>query len=219
VVLINPEMVVAQRRDGVAEEGCLSVPQIYDKVERHAASRCVRWTATAALRDGSRGPGAVCVQHEMDHLLGKVFVEYLSPLKRDRIRTKMLKKARDERAARDAAAAPAMRLRVAFAGTPEFARRRWQAMHEAGTPVPLVLTQPDRPAGRGLKLQASPVKQLALARGLPVAQPRSLRLDGKLPDDARGPRRAGRRRARRDGGGRLRPDPAAWVLACRATAA
>jgi len=75
-------------------------------------------------------------------------------------------------------------LRLAFAGTPEFARVALQALCDAGHQVPLVLTQPDRPAGRGLKLQASAVKQLALERGLPVAQPRSLRLDGRYPDDA-----------------------------------
>lgn len=75
-------------------------------------------------------------------------------------------------------------LRVGFAGTPEFARRALEAIVAAGHTVPLVLTQPDRPAGRGMKLQASPVKQLALAEGLPLVQPRSLRLDGKFPDDA-----------------------------------
>ena len=64
------------------------------------------------------------------------------------------------------------------------------AVHAAGHAVPLVLTQPDRPAGRGLKLQASPVKQYALAHGLPLAQPRSLRLDGKYPDDAAAARAA-----------------------------
>jgi methionyl-tRNA formyltransferase len=75
-------------------------------------------------------------------------------------------------------------MRVAFAGTPEFARAALAALVQAGHTVPLVLTQPDRPAGRGLKLQASPVKQCALAHGLPVAQPRSLRLDGKFAQDA-----------------------------------
>ncbi len=75
-------------------------------------------------------------------------------------------------------------MRVGFAGTPEFARVALHAIAAAGFQVPLVLTQPDRPAGRGMKLQASPVKQLALAHGFPVVQPRSLRLDGKYPDDA-----------------------------------
>ena len=75
-------------------------------------------------------------------------------------------------------------MRVIFAGTPEFAAVALARLHAAGHTVPLVLTQPDRPAGRGMKLQASAVKQLALQHGMPVAQPRSLRLDGKYPDEA-----------------------------------
>ena len=75
-------------------------------------------------------------------------------------------------------------MRVIFAGTPEFARVALEKLHAAGVDIALVLTQPDRPAGRGLKLQASPVKQWAQERNIPVAQPRSLRLDGKYPDDA-----------------------------------
>jgi methionyl-tRNA formyltransferase len=75
-------------------------------------------------------------------------------------------------------------LRVAFAGTPEFAKVALQALLQPGFTVPVVLTQPDRPAGRGLKLQPSAVKSLAQAHQLPVVQPRSLRLDGKYPDDA-----------------------------------
>ena len=75
-------------------------------------------------------------------------------------------------------------LRVIFAGTPEFAAAAMAQILAAGHTVPLVLTQPDRPAGRGMKLQASAVKQLALQHNIPVAQPLSLRLDGKYPDDA-----------------------------------
>jgi methionyl-tRNA formyltransferase len=75
-------------------------------------------------------------------------------------------------------------MRIAFAGTPEFARVALQALHAAGFAVPLALTQPDRPAGRGMKLHASPVKQFAQAHGIAVVQPRSLRLDGKYPQDA-----------------------------------
>ncbi|MES2940490.1 MAG: methionyl-tRNA formyltransferase [Pseudomonadota bacterium] len=81
-------------------------------------------------------------------------------------------------------------MRVIFAGTPDFARIALQRLHAAGFHIPLVLTQPDRPAGRGMKLQPSPVKQFAQAQGLPVAQPRSLRLDGKYPDDAQAARAA-----------------------------
>lgn len=75
-------------------------------------------------------------------------------------------------------------MRIVFAGTPEFARVALEAILEAGHEVPLVLTQPDRPSGRGMKLRPSPVKETALARGLPVSQPRSLRLDGRYPEEA-----------------------------------
>ncbi|MFZ4551966.1 MAG: methionyl-tRNA formyltransferase [Aquabacterium sp.] len=75
-------------------------------------------------------------------------------------------------------------MKAAFAGTPEFAAVALDAMLRAGFEVPLVLTQPDRPAGRGMKLQASAVKQLAVQHGIPVCQPHSLRLDGKYPDEA-----------------------------------
>jgi methionyl-tRNA formyltransferase len=75
-------------------------------------------------------------------------------------------------------------MRVGFAGTPEFSKLALQAILNAGFEVPLVLTQPDRPSGRGLKLTPSAVKQLALVHNLPVLQPRSLRLNGKYPEDA-----------------------------------
>ncbi len=75
-------------------------------------------------------------------------------------------------------------MRVVFAGTPEFAEVALAQLHAAGFNVPLVLTQPDRPAGRGLRLHPSPVKAFALQHGIAVAQPHSLRLDGKYPDDA-----------------------------------
>ncbi|MEM5364956.1 methionyl-tRNA formyltransferase [Paraburkholderia azotifigens] len=75
-------------------------------------------------------------------------------------------------------------LRVIFAGTPEFAAAALAAIHAAGFPVPLVLTQPDRPAGRGMKLQASPVKRYAQEHGIEVAQPPSLRRNGKFPAEA-----------------------------------
>jgi peptide deformylase len=97
IVLINPELVKKSDELAIAEEGCLSVPTVYDKVQRHA-----RITVRALNREGNLfereadGLLAVCIQHEMDHLIGKVFVEYLSPLKRERIRTKMLKKTREE---------------------------------------------------------------------------------------------------------------------------
>ena len=75
-------------------------------------------------------------------------------------------------------------MKIIFAGTPEFAAVALAALHAAGFEIPLVLTQPDRPAGRGMQLQASAVKQFAVAHGMPVAQPVSLRLDGKYPEVA-----------------------------------
>ena len=81
-------------------------------------------------------------------------------------------------------------MRVVFAGTPEFAQVALARLHAARFEIPLVLTQPDRPAGRGMKLQPSPVKAFAESHGIAVAQPRSLRLDGKYPDDAAAARMA-----------------------------
>ena len=81
-------------------------------------------------------------------------------------------------------------MRVVFAGTPEFARTALASLHAAAFTIPLVLTQPDRPAGRGMKLQASPVKQFAVERGIEVTQPRGLRVDGKHGEDARAARAA-----------------------------
>ena len=75
-------------------------------------------------------------------------------------------------------------LKVGFAGTPAFAKQALQAILAAGYQVPVVLTQPDRPAGRGMKLTPSPVKQAALEAGIPVLQPQGLRLDGKYASDA-----------------------------------
>ena len=76
-------------------------------------------------------------------------------------------------------------MKIIFAGTPEFAAVALKSLHAAGFEIPLVLTQPDRPAGRGMQLQASAVKQFAQAHNIPVAQPVSLRLDGKYPEVAR----------------------------------
>lgn len=96
-VFINPE-IVAQSGRAEGEEGCLSVPGVFDKVER-----AERVTVRALGRDGkpyeleADGLLAVCIQHEMDHLQGRVFVDYLSNLKRNRIRNKLLKQAREHR--------------------------------------------------------------------------------------------------------------------------
>ena len=96
VVLINPEITWQSDDFVVGEEGCLSVPETFDRVQRHA-----RVKVTALDRDGQSreieagGLLAVCIQHEMDHLMGKVFVEYLSQLKRTRIKARLVKQARE----------------------------------------------------------------------------------------------------------------------------
>ncbi len=96
LVLINPEITWASPDRQVSDEGCLSVPGIYDGVERAAAIKVTALDGQGQLRRlEAEGILAVCIQHEMDHLLGKVFVEYLSPLKRNRIKTKMLKARRE----------------------------------------------------------------------------------------------------------------------------
>ena len=95
MVLINPELVWASAERHVGDEGCLSVPGIYDGVERAAAVKVSALDAQGEARTiEADGLLAVCIQHEMDHLMGKVFVEYLSPLKRNRIKTKLLKEER-----------------------------------------------------------------------------------------------------------------------------
>jgi peptide deformylase len=96
LVLINPEIIWTSAERHVSDEGCLSVPGIYDGVERAAAVKVRALDAQGELRTiDADGTLAVCIQHEMDHLVGKVFVEYLSPLKRNRIKTKMLKARRE----------------------------------------------------------------------------------------------------------------------------
>ena len=97
LVLINPELVWSSPDKHLNEEGCLSVPGIYDGVERFDEVKVSALDAQGVTRIiEADGLLAVCVQHEMDHLAGKVFVDYLSPLKRNRIKTKMLKALREE---------------------------------------------------------------------------------------------------------------------------
>jgi len=99
LVLINPEIVWASAEKHLGDEGCLSVPGIYDGVERSATVRVRALDAQGQERTIEADELlAVCIQHELDHLLGKVFVEYLSPLKRNRIKSKMLKRQREARA-------------------------------------------------------------------------------------------------------------------------
>lgn len=96
LVLINPEIEWASPETRKGEEGCLSVPGIYDGVERSVAVRVRALDSEGVARTiEAEGMLAVCIQHEMDHLLGKVFVEYLSPLKRNRIKSKLVKAQRE----------------------------------------------------------------------------------------------------------------------------
>ena len=97
IVLINPELLEKSDEMMVGDEGCLSVPDVYDKVPRHARVRVRALDRSGTSREfEAEGLLSRAVQHEMDHLLGKVFVEYLSPLKRSRIKTRMQKRIRDE---------------------------------------------------------------------------------------------------------------------------
>lgn len=97
LVLINPEITWASEETRVGDEGCLSVPGIYDGVERSTSVKVQALNLDGKLQaHEAEGMLAVCIQHEMDHLMGKVFVEYLSPLKRNRIKTKMIKQKKDE---------------------------------------------------------------------------------------------------------------------------
>ena len=96
-VLVNPEITWFSEERVKGEEGCLSVPGIYDGVERAVAVKVKAADEHGKVRElSAEGLMAVCVQHELDHLMGKVFVEYLSPLKRNRIKTKMLKAQKED---------------------------------------------------------------------------------------------------------------------------
>ena len=97
MVLINPEILWASSETRIGDEGCLSVPGVYDGVERSLAVKVAALDLDGKSRVvDAEGMLAVCIQHEMDHLMGKVFVEYLSPLKRNRIKTKLIKQKKDE---------------------------------------------------------------------------------------------------------------------------
>jgi peptide deformylase len=97
LVLINPEVVWTSAETHLNEEGCLSVPGVYDGVTRFDAIKVNALDGDGKTRlIEADGLLAVCIQHEMDHLTGKVFVEYLSPMKRDRIKKKMLKALRED---------------------------------------------------------------------------------------------------------------------------
>jgi peptide deformylase len=95
MTLINPEILWASDEKQLGDEGCLSVPGIYDGVERSVAVKVRALDEKGQSREiDAEGMLAICIQHEMDHLMGKVFVEYLSPLKRNRIKAKLQKEER-----------------------------------------------------------------------------------------------------------------------------
>jgi peptide deformylase len=97
LVIVNPEIVWHSEASKLNEEGCLSVPAVYDRVDRGESVHVRVWDEHGAQRTiEAQDVMAICIQHEMDHLLGKVFVEYLSPLKRDRIKKKMRKARRED---------------------------------------------------------------------------------------------------------------------------
>lgn len=186
-VFINPEFEPLTEDMDQYQEGCLSVPGFYENVDRPQKVRI-----KALDRDGNpfeevaEGLLAVCIQHECDHLNGKLFVDYLSTLKRDRIRKKLEKQHRQQARPHPPKACPgkpfsfseprmSQALRIVFAGTPEFAAEHLKALLDTPHRIVAVYTQPDRPAGRGQKLMPSAVKSLALEHGLPVMQPQSLR--------------------------------------------
>lgn len=175
LVLINPELLEKDGETGI-EEGCLSIPE-----QRALVPRAEKVKIRALDRDGKSfeleadGLLAICIQHEMDHLVGKLFIDYLSPLKQQRIRQKVEKLRPPERPSLRTRINVSDSLRIIFAGTPDFAARHLDALLSSGHNVVGVFTQPDRPAGRGKKLMPSPVKVLAEEKGIPVFQPVSLR--------------------------------------------
>ena len=153
LALINPEII---RREGseTGIEGCLSIPGVFGEVER-----ALKVTVEALDPDGKRkwveGEGllARALQHEIDHLAGVLFVD------------------RAKRVFREEAVSEKMRLTVVFMGTPSFAVPTLDRILAAGHEVAGVVTNPDRPSGRGMKDKASPVKEFAISRKLKVLQP------------------------------------------------
>ncbi len=138
-------------------------------------------TSGKAIEFDAEGLLAVCIQHELDHLVGKLFVDYLSELKRQRLKKRATKARRRDGgrgcAGRSFARPSARHLngRIIFAGSPAFATPTLQRLADLGHRPVAVLTQPDRPAGRGRTVAAGPVKQLAIGLGIPVLQPATLK--------------------------------------------
>lgn len=132
-----------------------------DPEQRALVPRAEKVKIRALDRDGkpfeleADGLLAICIQHEMDHLVGKLFMDYLSPLKQQRIRQKVEKLDRPESPGLRIRINVSESLRIIFAGTPDFAARHLDALLSSGHNIVGVFTQPDRPAGRG-KTDAQP---------------------------------------------------------------
>ena len=190
MVLINPEIVWASEEKRTYEEGCLSIPEYYEEVERpdRVRFRYMNLQGETVEQDAD-GLLATCVQHEIDHLNGVLFIDYLSKLKRDRVMTKFKKAAKRE--------AGRMSLRVVFMGTPDFAVPTLSEIVGQGHDVVAVYTRAPAAAGRGMELKPSPVHQMADRFGLPV-------LHAEDPAHGRGCRDLPQPRCRCGRGGGLR---------------
>ena len=166
-VVLNP-CIAAGEGEIIHEEGCLSVADFCADVRRHA-----KVLVKGLDREGNpveiTGEGllAVVLQHEIDHLNGILFIDHISRLKRS-----LFLKTSEKTGGGQVKSGP---WRLIFMGTPQFALPSLEAILAAGEEVAAVVTQPDRPRGRGQVVTASPVKELALAWNLPVLQPRRLK--------------------------------------------
>ena len=164
IILINPEISKSEGKE-TTQEGCLSVPDYFDIVERakniEFSYRTLENQIITKIVDGLL---AICIQHEIDHLNGKLFIDYLSPLKRNRLKKKIRKQRIEERHSESSKRllekdkslnkniVSHAKLKLAFAGTPELARIVLKSLIDTNQyNIGIVFTKPDRPAGRGHK--------------------------------------------------------------------
>ena len=175
IVLINPEITLQEGKQ-LEEEGCLSLPEIREKVRRSARvvvkaqdeyGKWKEYEGTELL--------ARAFQHEIDHLDGVLFIFRISALKRDLALRRIKKMQRARRVVESGS-----KMRLVFCGTPAFAVPTLHALLSAGHSIELVLCQPDRPSGRGLALTAPPVKRAALDARIEVLQPEKIRNNTEL---------------------------------------
>ena len=171
IKMANPELVWVSDEDVTYNEGCLSLPEHYADVARPKAIRVRYLDHQNEIRElEAEGLLATCIQHEMDHLDGVLFVDHITALKRNIILRKLLK-AKKTAARWRSARGRCPALRLAFMGTPDFAAASLAALMAAGHDIVAVYSQPPRPAGRGQQPRPSPVQQLAESHGLPVVTP------------------------------------------------